>query len=54
LLDPWRDIDTIDDVLAVADRIETLPGRRTAEAIALLGLGSNGNHAAITEEVRTS
>jgi glycosyltransferase A (GT-A) superfamily protein (DUF2064 family) len=60
LLDPWRDIDTIDDVVSVTDRIETLPGRRTAEALARLTLpgrgphlGSNGSQATITEEVRT-
>jgi rSAM/selenodomain-associated transferase 1 len=62
LLDPWRDIDTIGDGVAVADRIETLPGRRTAEALARLTLpgrgrgarlGSKENQDPITEEVPT-
>ena len=36
LLEPWCDIDTVADVRSVSEKIETLPGRRTAEAVARL------------------
>jgi uncharacterized protein len=45
LLDRWRDIDTRDDVAALVDQIETLPGRRTAEALALLNIPALAAHA---------
>ena len=36
VLEPWRDVDTMDDVAALADGLETLPGRRTAQALGRL------------------
>ena len=36
LIEPWRDVDTLDDVAALAGRLETLPGRRTAAALSRL------------------
>lgn len=59
LLEPWRDIDTTDDLSALADGLATLPGRRTAEALGRLAatdpaapLGSTNEHIPTTEEVR--
>ena len=59
LLEPWRDVDTMDDVAALADTLKTLPGRRTAESLGLLAatgpaasLGSIREHTPTTEEVR--
>ena len=59
LLEPWRDIDTMDDVAALADGSATLPGRRTAEALGRLAatepaapLSSTREHTPTTEEVR--
>lgn len=58
LLDPWRDIDTTGDLAAVAERIETLPGRRTAATLARLNLARlrahpspHGEDAPTTQEV---
>jgi len=60
LLEPWRDIDTMTDVAALAEALETLPGRRTADALGRLAatgpaapLSSTREHAPTTEEVRT-
>ena len=50
LLEPWRDIDTMDDVAALGDRLETLPGRRTAAALAGLNPPGPGAHRSWTEE----
>ena len=50
LLEPWRDIDTMDDVTALADRLEMLPGRRTAAALAGLNLPEPGAHRSWSEE----
>jgi rSAM/selenodomain-associated transferase 1 len=36
LLEPWRDIDTPEDVATLAERADTLPGRRTSEALTRL------------------
>jgi hypothetical protein len=36
LLDPWRDVDTPADLAALLPQLSSLPGRRTAEAIAEL------------------
>ena len=59
LLEPWRDVDTMSDVAALADALETLPGRRTAEALGRLAatgpaapLSSIREHTPMTEEVR--
>jgi len=59
LLEPWRDVDTVSDVAALADALETLPGRRTAEALGRLAatesaasLSSTREHTPTTEEVR--
>ena len=59
VLEHWRDVDTMDDVAALAYRIETLPGRRTAEALGRLAatepappLSSTREHSPTTEEVR--
>jgi len=38
LLEPWRDVDTMDDVAALADGLETVPGRRTAAVLSRLVL----------------
>ncbi len=60
LLEPWRDIDTMDDVAALGGGLETLPGRRTAGALGRLAaigpvapLSSMNEHTPTTEEVRT-
>lgn len=45
LLEPWRDIDTAADVLALAERVETVPGWRTAAAVARLSLAEPDTHA---------
>ena len=59
LLEPWRDVDTMSDVAALADTLETLPGRRTADALGRLAatdpaapLSSIREHTPTTEEVR--
>ena len=59
LLEPWRDIDTMTDVVALAEAPATLPGRRTAEALGRLAatepaapLSSTREHTPTTEEVR--
>lgn len=59
LLEPWRDVDTMSDVAALADGLATLPGRRTAEALGRLPptesaapLSSTREHTPTTEEVR--
>lgn len=36
LVDPWRDVDTVADLAALAERADALPGRRAAAAIAML------------------
>jgi len=36
LLEPWRDIDTEDDIAALDDLLDTLPGERTRNALAQL------------------
>jgi rSAM/selenodomain-associated transferase 1 len=60
LLEPWRDIDTMADMAALADVLEALPGRRTAESLGRLAatepaapLSSNREHNPATEEART-
>ena len=60
LLELWRDVDTPDDLAALAGRLETLPGKRTAEALGRLAapepaapLSSTREHTPTTEEVRT-
>jgi len=44
LLEPWRDIDTTEDLSALADGLETLPGRRTAEVLSGIGLTRPAPH----------
>jgi rSAM/selenodomain-associated transferase 1 len=44
LLEPWRDIDTMDDVRALAAELDTLPGRRTADAVGRLCLPEPAPH----------
>ncbi len=60
LLEPWRDIDTAADVRSLAERIETVPGRRTAAAVARMNLamldaptGPTDEHVPTIEEVPT-
>ena len=50
LLEPWRDIDTTDDLAILADRLDTLPGRRTAELLTHVNLPVPGSHLRSTEE----
>ena len=44
VLEPWRDVDTMDDVAALADGLEALPGRRTAAVLSRLVLPEPASH----------